>query len=105
MSLGIKFLGTGSALPEKVLTNADLEKIVATSDQWITERTGIKERRSAGRQEASSEPAAQAARRAIENAGISPQDIDLIVVATCTPYHLFPSVACLVQKNLGIPND
>ncbi len=104
MSLGLKFLGTGSALPAKVLTNAELETMVATSDQWITERTGIKERRIAGPLEATSDFSTQAARRAIENAGLSPRDIDLIVVSTCTPDHLFPSVACLVQRNLDIPN-
>ncbi|MGQ0644385.1 MAG: beta-ketoacyl-ACP synthase III [Elusimicrobiota bacterium] len=99
---GLRFLGTGAALPDKVLTNADLEKIVDTTDQWITERTGIKERRMAADGEATSDLAAGAARRALEDAGIAPAEVDLIVVATCTPDHLFPSVACLVQKSLGI---
>jgi 3-oxoacyl-[acyl-carrier-protein] synthase III len=100
---GLRFLSTGACLPEKVLTNADLEKIVETSDEWITERTGIKERRLAAPNEATSDMSVAAARQAIRDAGLEPKDIDLIVVATCTPDHLFPSVACLVQKALGIP--
>lgn len=102
-SLGLRFLGTGASVPSKVLTNADLEKMVDTSDQWITERTGIKERRMAAENEATSDLATRAARAALENAGLSPPDIDMVVVATCTPDHFFPSVACLVQKSLGIP--
>jgi 3-oxoacyl-[acyl-carrier-protein] synthase-3 len=101
---GLRFLGTGSGLPTKVLTNADLEKIVDTSDQWITERTGIKERRIVGPDQATSDLATLAAQNALTAAGLQPDAIDLIVVATCTPDHLFPSVACLVQKNLGIPS-
>ncbi len=100
--MGLQFLGTGAGLPEKVLTNADLEKIVDTTDQWITERTGIKERRVAAADQATSDLSVLAARRALESAGLQPQDVDLIVVATCTPDHLFPSTACLVQKALGI---
>lgn len=102
--MGIQFLGTGAGLPEKVLTNAEMEKIVDTTDAWITERTGIKERRIAAPDQATSDLSTMAARQAIESAGLSPQDVDLIVVATCTPDHLFPSTACLVQKSLGIKN-
>jgi len=100
---GIRFLGTGAALPHKVLTNSDLEKIVETSDAWITERTGIKERRVAAETEATSDLALQAARQALADAKLTPKDIDLIIVATCTPDHFFPSVACLVQRDLGVP--
>jgi 3-oxoacyl-[acyl-carrier-protein] synthase III len=100
---GLRFLGTGAALPAKVLTNADLEKIVETTDQWITERTGIKERRIAAPDQATSDMSAEAARKALDAAGLAPADVDLIIVATCTPDHLFPSVACLVQKKLGVP--
>jgi 3-oxoacyl-[acyl-carrier-protein] synthase-3 len=91
-------------LPEKVLTNADLCKIVDTSDEWITERTGIKERRIAGPGEATSDLSARAARIALDRAGLRADQLDAIVVATCTPDHLFPSTACLVQKALGVPH-
>jgi len=94
--------GTGSYLPEKVLTNHDLAKIVDTSDEWIVERTGIRERHIAGENESTSDMAAQAARRAIDAAGIAAEQIDLIIVATTTPDNVFPSVACLVQEKLGI---
>lgn len=93
--------GTGSAVPERVLTNADLEKMVDTSDEWIRTRTGIRERRIADEQTASSDLATLAARRALEMAGVEPQDLDLIVVATVTPDMAFPSTACLVQHRLG----
>jgi 3-oxoacyl-[acyl-carrier-protein] synthase-3 len=101
---GVRFLATGSGLPEKVLTNADLCKIVDTSDEWITERTGIKERRIAGPGEATSDLSARAARIALNRAGLRADQLDAIVVATCTPDHLFPSTACLVQKALGVPH-
>jgi 3-oxoacyl-[acyl-carrier-protein] synthase-3 len=93
--------GTGSVLPEKILTNADLEKMVDTSDQWITERTGIKKRHVV-QGETTCDIAEIAARRAIEAAGIKPKDIDLIVVATTTPDRVFPSTACLLQDRLDI---
>lgn len=93
-------IGTGSYVPERVLTNEDLSKIVETSDEWITSRTGIKQRRIAAEDEATSDMAAQAARRALAAAKVKAEDIDLIIVATVTPDMFFPSTACLVQKKL-----
>jgi 3-oxoacyl-[acyl-carrier-protein] synthase-3 len=98
----IHVIGTGAYLPHKVLTNHDLEKMVDTSDEWITTRTGIKERRVAAKDEAASDLAIQASKRALENAGIKADAIDLIVLATATPDMFFPSTACFVQKALGI---
>jgi 3-oxoacyl-[acyl-carrier-protein] synthase-3 len=99
---GVKLAGTGSYLPEKILTNADLEKMVETSDEWITTRSGIKERRIADKDTAASDLGAEAARRAIADARIDPNEIDLIIVATVTPDMVFPSTACLIQKKLGL---
>jgi 3-oxoacyl-[acyl-carrier-protein] synthase-3 len=99
--LKTRILGTGSNLPEKVLTNADLESIVETSDEWIRTRTGISERRISDPETPSSELALPAAKAAIENAGLTPQDIDLIICATVTPDMIFPSTACLLQAKLG----
>jgi len=96
--------GVGAYVPEKVLTNADLEKIVETSDDWITTRTGIKERRIAAEDEFTSDLGAKAALRALESAGVKPEEIDLIIVATLTPDMLFPSTACLVQEKIGATN-
>ncbi len=96
-----RIVGTGSYVPEKVLTNQDLEGMVDTSDEWITTRTGIKERRITCNGEASSTLAACASQRALEMAGISPEELDLIVVGTITPDMIFPSVACLVQDKIG----
>ncbi len=96
--------GTGSYVPERILTNAELEKMVDTSDDWITSRTGIKERHIAAPHENTSDMATAAARRAIEMAGISPEDIELIIVATVTPDTIFPSTACYVQRNLRAQN-
>lgn len=93
--------GSGSYAPEKVLTNADLEKIVETSDEWIRQRTGISERRMCGPNESSSTLAAQAGRRALEAAGIAPEELDLVICGTVTPDMLFPSTACLVQAEIG----
>ncbi len=93
--------GVGMAVPEKVLTNADLEKMVDTSDEWIRTRTGIRERRIAAPHEASSDYAIRAARQAMEMAGVTPQEIDLIVVGTVTPDMIFPSTACIVQDAIG----
>jgi 3-oxoacyl-[acyl-carrier-protein] synthase-3 len=97
-----RIIGTGSYLPQRVLTNADLERMVDTSDEWITERTGIRRRHIAGAGETTCDLAEQAAWRAIAAAGIKPADIDLIVVATTTPDLVFPSTACLLQERLNI---
>ena len=97
-----RIAGTGSYLPEKILTNADLERMVETSDEWIVARTGIKQRHLAAEGEFTSDLAYQAALRAIESAGVSASQIDLIIVATTTPDHVFPSTACLLQQKLGI---
>ena len=99
--MGIRIKGTGSYTPEKVLTNSDLEKIVDTTDEWITTRTGIKERRICTDDQATVHMGTQAAKRALEMSGLNPEDIDLIVYATVTPDMPLPSNACLVQKNLN----
>ncbi|MCM3216002.1 beta-ketoacyl-ACP synthase III [Niallia taxi] len=99
MSTGI--IGLGRALPEKILTNFDLEKMVDTNDEWIRTRTGIEERRIADDNTNTSDIAYEAAKKAIENANISPEDIDLILVATVTPDQPFPTVACMLQERLG----
>ena len=98
ISVGI--LGIGTYVPEKVLTNKDMEKIVDTSDEWIVERTGIRQRHIADADTATSDLATIAAQRALDNAKISASEIDLIIVATATPDMFFPSVACLVQDNI-----
>jgi 3-oxoacyl-[acyl-carrier-protein] synthase-3 len=95
-------LGTGSHLPERVVTNSDLERMVDTSDQWIVERTGIERRHVAGEGELTSDLAITAASRALEAAGLGPDDIDLIIVATTTPDDTFPSTAGKVQAGLGV---
>lgn len=97
-----KISGTGSYLPEKLLTNADLEHMVDTTDEWIFSRTGIRERHIAAEGELTSDLALKAAQNAIASAGISATDIDLIVVATTTPDKIFPSVATILQRKLGI---
>ena len=97
-----RIVGTGSYLPEKVMTNHDLEKIVDTSDQWIRERTGIEQRHIAGDNETTVDLAEKASRSAIEAAGIDPSEIDLIVFATSTPDKIFPSSACILQARLDI---
>jgi len=94
--------GTGSALPEKRLTNADLSKMVDTNDEWIVQRTGIKERRIAGDDESTASLATIAARRALDAAGVEPSEVDLIIVATITPEMVFPSTACFVGAALGL---
>ena len=93
--------GVGSYVPEKILSNADLEKMVDTSDEWITSRTGIKERRLAAKDEFTSDLATQAALRAMKKAAVTADQIDLIIVATITPDMPFPSTACLVQRKIG----
>jgi len=99
-----KIIGVGSYLPKKILTNKDLEKSLDTTDEWITSRTGIKERHIVGPDEHTSDLAFEAARSAISNANINAAEIDLIIVATTTPDKIFPSTACNVQTKLGIKN-
>lgn len=100
-----RIAGTGSYLPAKILTNAELERMVDTTDEWIFARTGIRERHIAASDEFTSDLGLAAARKAIEAANIDVQDIDLIVVATTTPDRIFPSTACLIQAQLGIKNN
>src|SRR5437870_4262425 len=102
VSIGIA--GVGSYVPERVLTNLDLEKMVDTSDDWITTRTGIAERRLAGPGEATSDMAVAAARRALDDAGVPGEAIDLVIVATVTPDHPFPAVSATVQDVIGASN-
>src|SRR5690242_3934650 len=96
-----RITGTGSYVPAKILTNTDLENMVATSDQWITERTGIRARAVVGPGEACSDLALKAARRALEAAKITAADLDLILLATCTGDYPLPATACLIQHQLG----
>jgi 3-oxoacyl-[acyl-carrier-protein] synthase-3 len=96
-----RIVAMGSYLPEKVLSNEDLEKMVDTSDEWIRSRTGMVERRIAASHEAASDMGIMAARQALERAGLTPSDIDLVLVATMTPDHLTPSTAAIVQAKLG----
>src|SRR5205814_3753454 len=100
----VSIVGTGSYVPEKILSNSDLSRMVDTSDEWITTRTGIKERRIAAKDENTSDMATEAALKALEQAKISPKDVDLILVATATPDMLFPATACFVQKKIGATN-
>lgn len=98
-SVGV--VGLGSHVPERVLTNTDLEKMVETNDEWIVSRTGIRERRIVSEGEASSDLSVQAAKQALKHSGISADQLDLIIVATVTPDMVFPSTACLVQDQIG----
>jgi 3-oxoacyl-[acyl-carrier-protein] synthase-3 len=98
----LKIVGTGRSLPEKVLTNLDIEKMVDTSDEWITERTGIKERRIADEGTATSDLVADALVKACNQGGVEPGELDAIVVATSTPDTVYPATGCWVQKKLGI---
>src|SRR5438105_2535342 len=100
----VSIVGTGSYVPDKRLTNADLSRIVDTSDEWITTRTGIKERRIAAKDETTSEMATKATLKALEQAKVKPENVDLILVATATPDMLFPATACFVQKKIGAKN-
>ena len=102
--MGIKIRGTGSYAPEKILTNADLEKMVETNDEWIRTRTGICQRHIAAPVQACSDLAEQAARRALEMANVDPSELSAIIVATISPDHVFPSTACLLQHRLGATN-
>ncbi len=101
MPTGIALRGTGSCLPARVLSNADFEKALDTSDAWIQQRTGIRERRIAGPGETTASMGLTAARRALEAADLSPNDLDLILCATVTPEMMFPSTACFIQAGLG----
>jgi 3-oxoacyl-[acyl-carrier-protein] synthase-3 len=100
----VGIIGLGMYVPEKRLTNQDLEKMVDTSDEWITTRTGIKERRLVAKSQATSDLAVKAAKEALKDAKLTPEDIELIIVATITPDMQFPSTACWVQKSLGAQN-
>lgn len=103
MPISSIILSTGSYLPEKVMTNADLEKIVDTTDEWIFQRSGIKSRHIAAKDESTGDMAIAAARKALEAANLAPKDIDGVIVATTTPDRTFPSVAVKVQGTLGMP--
>src|SRR5213076_2613617 len=100
----VSIIGTGSYVPEKILTNEDLSRMVDTSDEWITTRTGIKERRVASKDEMTSDMAAKAALKALEQAQISPEDVQLLLVATATPDMISPATACFDQKKIGAKN-
>ena len=102
MSVYSRIVGTGSYLPEKVLSNADLEQVVDTSDEWIYTRTGIRQRHIAADHQSASDLALIASRRAMDAAGVTAADIDLVIVATSTPDMVFPSTACLLQAKLGM---
>lgn len=102
---GLKIVSMGSALPENVVTNEDLTKLVDTSDEWITSRTGIKERRISPEGEAHHVYTVKAARMAMERGGIDGKDIGAVIVATVTPDYMFPSMACILQKELGLPEE
>ncbi|MFW6456904.1 MAG: beta-ketoacyl-ACP synthase III [Planctomycetota bacterium] len=104
LNLSVEIAGLGTYLPEKTMTNHDLEKMVDTSDEWITKRTGIKTRRIAAEGEATSDLAANAATRALESADMSAEEIDAIICCTCSPNYLFPATACLVQEAIGASN-
>ena len=102
--MNARITGTGSSLPAKILTNADLELMVDTTDEWITARTGIKERRIAAAGEYTSTFSVEAARKAMQMANISPEELDLIIVGTVTPDFPFPSTACIIQNEIGAHN-
>ena len=102
MTIYTKITGSGSYLPEKILSNKDLEKVVDTSDQWIRERTGVKQRHIAANGETGSQIAYYASRKAMEMASVTNKDIDLLICATTTPDKIFPSNACVIQRRLGV---
>ena len=96
-----RILATGSALPERIVTNADLEKMVDTSDEWIRTRTGIRERRVAADGETTGDLALRAAQQALQDAGVKASDLDMVILGTTTPDLVFPATACLIQNRLG----
>ena len=100
----VEIIATGSAVPEKILNNKDFEKIVDTSDEWIVSRSGIHERRVTDERTATSDLAATASRRALEEAGLSPEELDMIIIGTATPDRVFPSTACFLQDHIGAVN-
>ncbi|WP_372807145.1 beta-ketoacyl-ACP synthase III [Pontiella sp.] len=100
----VSIIGTGSYVPEKVVTNHDLEKLVDTSDEWIYSRTGMRERRIAAEGQAASDLGAEAAKKALADAGIGAEEVDLLIVATLSPDMFFPSTACFVQDKIGAKN-
>ncbi len=104
MHMKAKILGIGYCLPDRILNNQDLEKMVDTTDQWIIERTGIKERRITESHQKCSDVSFEAAAKALQDANLDPLELDLIIVATASPDHLFPSTACIVQARLGAKN-
>jgi 3-oxoacyl-[acyl-carrier-protein] synthase-3 len=104
LPLSASIIGTGSYVPEKILSNADLERLVETNNEWIVTRTGIRERRIAAQEQTTSDMAAEAAKAAMLNAGVTPDEIDMIIVATVTPDMFFPSTACFVQNKIGAKN-
>lgn len=104
MSKGIGIIGTGSFLPEKIMKNCDLERIVDTSDEWITSRTGIRERRILEEGKATSDMGIEASKKALEDAKLDPLDVDLVIVATMTGDMITPSTACIIQDKLGCKN-
>ena len=99
--MGIQILGIGSYVPEKILTNSDLEKMVDTSDEWIKTRTGIEQRRIASAEQATSDLAYEASKKALKNANIKAEELDVIIVASISVDHVFPSTACILQQKLG----
>jgi len=100
--MSVRIIGIGSYVPDNVVTNFDLEKVLDTSDEWIRTRTGIVERRIAPFEIATSDLATEAAKEALKDAGLKPEDIDMIIVGTATPDMFYPATACIVQRNLGI---
>src|SRR5438093_987510 len=101
LTRSVSIVGTGSYMPERVMTNAEFEKLVDTTDEWIATRTGIRERRMAAANQFTSDLASEAARRAMAEANVKPEEIELIIVATITPDMPFPATACFVQQKIG----
>ena len=100
----VNIIGTGSYLPEKVITNNDIAELVDTSDEWIYSRTGMKERRICAPNQATSDLGVEAAKSALKNSGINVGEVDLLIVATLSPDMFFPSTACFIQEQIGAKN-